>query len=122
MLATRFNLIYKGEIYEGYALENVKKSISELFELDDAGVDEFFSGRPVALTKNVDAVTGETYQKALACVGALTHLEPVQTGRTHHPERTERRRRERRLCADRRASYRGSSIQPDRRTKERRSP
>ena len=121
MLATRFNLIYKGEVHNGYDLEEVKATIAELFDLDEKGLEQFFSGRPVALKEHLDAVTGETFQKALACVGAVTHLEPVQCEATEELP-GDRRRRQRRRWGDRRATYRGSSIQPDRRIRDRRAP
>ncbi|MGD9331716.1 MAG: hypothetical protein PVJ53_10415, partial [Desulfobacterales bacterium] len=48
-------------------------------------VEKLFSGRPVTIRKNVDAVTAAKYQKAAADCGAVFELEPIETAPESKP-------------------------------------
>lgn len=76
MEETSYNLIFHGVIAEGQDAETVRKNIAELFKVSDDKVERLFSGRPVAVKKNVDHVTALKYQSAFKKAGALCSIEP----------------------------------------------
>ena len=116
MAVALFNLVFKGEIKRGYDLKHVKTAVAELFDLDEAMLDEFFSGRPVFIKEGMDPLTANCFKRALDTAGVLTHLEASDEYMAEQ-DFPERRRLERRIQSDRRRFFRSAAIQPDRRTR-----
>lgn len=73
----RYDLLFRGDIVPGRQLDDVKARVRELFQLDDARLANLFSGRPVLIRRELDAVEAERYRDALAAAGALVELRPV---------------------------------------------
>ena len=55
--STRYKVVFTGKIEKGYILEKVKKGISEYFKLDDAEVENLFSGKAVVVKNKTDCRT-----------------------------------------------------------------
>lgn len=119
MVVSLFNLIFKGEIKNGYDLDQVKKTVAELFDLNEGMLEEFFSGHPVSIKEKMDPLTANCFKQALDSAGVLTHLEASDECLAEE-DFPEKRRRQRRLKSERRRFFRASAIQPDRRTRSRR--
>ncbi len=82
-METRVQLIFLGEILGGFRLEDVKRSLGELFKLDEAGQARLFSGARVVLKRSVDPAEAQRYVARLAKVGARLYIEP--SGHAHAP-------------------------------------
>ena len=82
-METRVQLIFLGEILGGFRLEDVKRSLGELFKLDEAGQARLFSGARVVLKRSVDPAEAQRYVARLAKIGARLYIEP--SGHAHAP-------------------------------------
>ena len=75
-----YNVVFQGEIAEGYTLENVKRNLSSMFKLNAKQIEEIFAGKPSVVKKHVDYQTALKYKTALEKAGTVCHIEPVQRG------------------------------------------
>jgi uncharacterized membrane protein YhaH (DUF805 family) len=82
-METRVQLIFLGEVLGGFRLEDVKRSLGELFKLDETGQARLFSGARVVLKRSVDSAEAQRYVARLAKVGARLYIEP--SGHAHAP-------------------------------------
>lgn len=82
-METRVQLIFLGEVLGGFRLEDVKRSLGELFKLDDTGQARLFSGARVVLKRSVDPAEAQRYVARLAKIGARLYMEPSNS--THVP-------------------------------------
>ena len=60
-----FDVIFRGDIVLGHALDDVKVRLQKLFKVDASKIDALFTGRPVILKRNLDSATAEKYRKVL---------------------------------------------------------
>jgi hypothetical protein len=75
---TRIDVYFRGESAPGYSLAAVRQSLKTLFKTDDARIDALFSGRPVAIRRNLDANMARRYQQTLGQAGALVELRAAE--------------------------------------------
>jgi len=71
-----FDVIFRGDIVLGHALDQVKSRLQKLFKVDAQKIDALFTGRPVILKRNLDPATAEKYRKVLQQAGAQVRLAP----------------------------------------------
>ncbi len=57
----------------------VRQRLQTLFKLDDERTAKLFSGRPMAIRRDLDEANAEKYRKTLLKVGALVELRPSAT-------------------------------------------
>lgn len=74
----QFDIIFRGDIAPGYTIVDVKAKLQSLFSLGDEQVNKLFSGRPVAIRKNLDQDSARKFQQAMASAGALVELRRAQ--------------------------------------------
>jgi thiol-disulfide isomerase/thioredoxin len=79
MTAQRYRVVFKGEILDGMQVEEVKKNLAALFKATEAQIERFFSGKRLAIKKDVDHETAMKYLKAFERVGALCRVEELET-------------------------------------------
>ena len=113
MSATRFNLIFEGEIEPGYDQEEAHRTLESLFEFDAGIQNDLNSGQPVMLGKSMDAATADSFKQALASAGVSTYLLADNYTAAETPSR--RLVVDRRTSTLRRARTRDGAILPDRR-------
>lgn len=70
----QFNLIFRGDIAEGFLLVSVKQDLAKMFKSSVEKMAPLFVGRPVAIKKGLSKGDALRYQKALAAIGAITEL------------------------------------------------
>ncbi len=70
-----YDVVFRGDVVPGQNLVEVKQRLAKLFHADPARIDQLFSGRPVALKKNVDQQTAERYKQTLHKAGAIVTLQ-----------------------------------------------
>lgn len=74
-MSETYSVIMTGTIADGFELEQVRASVSKLFKLTPQQLDKLFSGRPVAVRRNVDKTLALKLGSALTRAGALTEIK-----------------------------------------------
>ncbi len=72
-----FNVIFRGEILPGKDAGEVKKRLRTFLKTDAESIERLFAGEAIAIRKNVDAATGQKFEKVFSTAGAICYLEPV---------------------------------------------
>ena len=89
-MATNVQMVFRGEVIEGFAPEEVRRCLAQVLQLDDARVAQLFSGARTVLKRSVEPSLARAYVDKLAQLGARVHLEPADapptTGFTPLPE------------------------------------
>jgi thioredoxin-related protein len=78
MTERRYRVVFEGEILDGLKLEEVKRSLATLFRANEAQIERFFSGKRLAIKKDVDHETAMKYSKAFERAGALCRVEELE--------------------------------------------
>ena len=71
----RYQVIFRGEIVDGYETAKVKRNLARLFKADVKRIEPLFSGQPVVIKEDLDAQTAETYQKKIKEAGAICVIQ-----------------------------------------------
>lgn len=77
MSEQQYNIIFRGDIVFGFQLGDVKLRLQQLFKTDEAKINALFSGRPVAVKRNLDLPSAERYRAALLQAGAQVEIVAV---------------------------------------------
>lgn len=111
-----FNIVFSGEVAEGWDVNTVKKNLAKLFKANHKVIATLFSGHPVVIKQGIEWDAAMKYIATLASIGGVcrAQLLPVAETRTELPVE-DQRRATRRSLSNRRQRERLSSIQPDRR-------
>lgn len=75
-MENRYTIMFEGEILSGADRDTVKRNLSQLLKADSEQMEKMFSGNPVVIKRNVDAVTTEKYRAAFEKAGALCVFKP----------------------------------------------
>lgn len=71
----RFNLSFRGEILQGHDPATARHNFARLFAIRDARrIEQFFSGQPVVLRRNLDPKRAATWQLRLRGLGLQAEL------------------------------------------------
>ncbi|MEA3276864.1 MAG: hypothetical protein U9Q81_16570 [Pseudomonadota bacterium] len=73
----RFDVLFAGELQAGEERDEVRRRLQSLFKLSDDAAIRLFSGRPVAIKREVDADTASRYRQTFLKAGALVHIVPT---------------------------------------------
>lgn len=73
---TTFDILFRGELASGNSLEQVRAQVAESFKLDEAAVNQLFSGSVVSLKRNIDRATAERIYQRLSAAGAVAKIVP----------------------------------------------
>lgn len=76
MADARYKIVFEGELMPGAALDSVKENLARLFKSDADKIDALFSGRPVALKRDLEDGEADKYLAALQRAGAKVRKEP----------------------------------------------
>ena len=77
MAEERFDLSYKGDLVPGADPALVRKRLTALFKLHEAGAERLFTGRPVIVKRNADAATAARFTEVFEHAGALLTVTPL---------------------------------------------
>ena len=75
MSEQRYDIFFRGEVLEGFALETVKASVAQLFKASPDKIDQLFSGKVVPLRKDLDKATAAKFKQALDKAGAKIYIK-----------------------------------------------
>ncbi|MGE3296679.1 MAG: hypothetical protein AB7I68_04935 [Porticoccaceae bacterium] len=78
MSEPRYDVFFRGDIAPGQRLNEVRDRLRQLFGIDDARLNALFSGRPMAIRRDLAGDEAERYRAALREAGALVELRPLR--------------------------------------------
>jgi hypothetical protein len=73
-----YRVIFEGEILEGNQVQEVKRALAKLYAIREDKVERFFSGKRLAVKKDVDYETAMKYVKAFERAGAVCGVEELE--------------------------------------------
>ncbi len=77
MSEPRYDVFFRGDIAPGQRLNEVRDRLRQMFRIDDARLNTLFSGRPMAIRRDLGIDEAERYRAALREAGALVELRPL---------------------------------------------
>lgn len=78
MSDSRFKIVFDGALLPGVESTTAKLNLAELFKSDVDAIEKLFTGRPVALKRDLSRPDAETYLSALKNAGVDARIEPEQ--------------------------------------------
>ncbi len=76
MTTTNVQLVFRGEVLDGFVADEVRRQLAQALKLDDARVAQLFTGARTVLKRSVEPALARRYADKLADLGAKVHLEP----------------------------------------------
>jgi hypothetical protein len=73
-----YKVVFEGEILEGSQVQEVKRALAKMYKTGEDKIERFFSGKRLAIKKNVDYETAMKYVKAFERAGARCRVEEVE--------------------------------------------
>lgn len=78
MSDSRFKIVFDGALLPGVESTTAKLNLAELFKSDVESIEKLFTGRPVALKRDLSRPDAETYLTALQNAGVDARIEDEQ--------------------------------------------
>ena len=78
MPGRRYRVVFEGKIAEGLQVQEVKRNLASLFRTSEDQIERFFSGKRLAIKKDVDYQTAVKYVEALERAGAICKAEALE--------------------------------------------
>src|SRR5471032_496153 len=78
MSDNRFKIVFDGALLPGVESTTAKLNLAELFKSDVEAIEKLFTGRPVALKRDLSRTDAETYLTALKNAGIDARIEAEQ--------------------------------------------
>lgn len=78
MSDSRFKIVFDGALLPGVESITAKLNLAELFKSDVEAIEKLFTGRPVALKRDLSRPDAETYLSALKNAGVDARIETEQ--------------------------------------------
>lgn len=75
MSENRFKIVFDGALLPGVDLANAKLNLAALYKSDVAAIERLFSGKPVALKRDLSQADAQTYLQALKNTGIDARIE-----------------------------------------------
>jgi uncharacterized membrane protein YhaH (DUF805 family) len=75
-MTSNLQLVFRGEVIDGFAPEQVRQRIAQALKLDDERVAQLFAGGRTVLKRSLEPALARRYADKLAELGARVHLEP----------------------------------------------
>ena len=118
---SNYCLFFAGEIHDDFSLDEVKSAFKSRFNLSDAKVEKYFSGKEIIIKKSISQMDALTLIAEIEEIGGICYFLPLEE-ELQLPEgiKIDRRIRHDRRRRDRRNAYRGSLFS-DRRQQQRRN-
>ena len=79
MAGQLYRVVFEGEILEGSQVQEVKRALAKLYNRREDQIERFFSGKRLAVKKDVDYETAMKYVKAFERAGAICRVEELET-------------------------------------------
>jgi hypothetical protein len=76
MSEQRFQVVFSGQVAEGWSLEQTREQLESLAVLSQSEAQRAFSGTPVVLKSSLNETQAQRYESALKAAGAVCQLVP----------------------------------------------
>ena len=111
MMSGHYEVVYIDKFSDVVQAEMTHDMLQQRFHLDDASLEKLSCGQPVVVKRLVPLGDAKRFESAIKEAGGTCWVQKIESDGLH----AERRELCRRQKLDRRGTYRGSSILPDRR-------
>lgn len=78
MSENRFKIVFNGSLLPGVEITTAKLNLAGLFKSDVTAIERLFSGKPVALKRDLSRADAQTYLDALSKTGIDARIEAEQ--------------------------------------------
>ncbi|WP_350614396.1 DUF805 domain-containing protein [Pseudomonas sp. HY7a-MNA-CIBAN-0227] len=78
MSDNRFKIVFDGALLPGVEVSTAKLNLADLFKSDVESIEKLFTGRPVALKRDLTQANAQTYLEALTKTGIDARIEAEQ--------------------------------------------
>ncbi|MFC6336847.1 DUF805 domain-containing protein [Pseudomonas sp. CCM 7891] len=78
MSDNRFKIVFEGALLPGVEASTAKLNLADLFKSDVEAIEKLFTGRPVALKRDLTHSSAQTYLEALTKTGIDARIEAEQ--------------------------------------------
>ena len=78
MAGKLYRVVFEGEILEGSQVQEVKRALAKMYNRTEDQVERFFSGKRLAVKKDVDYETAMKCVKAFERAGAVCRVEELE--------------------------------------------
>lgn len=75
-MSESYNVVFRGQVIEGFTSQQVQRRLQQSMKLNDAQLRKLFSGNPVPLKKGVNLEQAQDLQLKLAKIGAQSRVVP----------------------------------------------
>lgn len=72
--ASTVQLVFAGEVLDGFSTDDVKLRVAQVLKLDDAKLHRMFSGKRVVIKRGVDAADADRWVAKFGAMGARLHV------------------------------------------------
>ena len=76
--ATQVQLVFAGELLEGFRADDVRRQVGERLRLDDAGIERLFAAPRTVLKRALAPAEAQRYVSLFARLGARLQVEPAE--------------------------------------------
>lgn len=83
--ASTVQLVFAGEVLEGFSTAEVKQRVARALKLDDAKLRSMFSGKRVVIKRGVDAADADRWVAKFGAMGARLHIVPAPEAPSAQP-------------------------------------
>ena len=87
MSAGHYMLVFRGELVEGFTIEQAQSNLRELFKISQEKVEQLFVLSSVVVKKDLSHELAEKFQQRLHELGMVTSIQPM-AGSAAQPEST----------------------------------
>lgn len=88
MSQERYHVVFRGEIQEGKAVDEVKQRLMSMFGLPRERLEQVFAGQPLMVKEQVSYEEALKYKTAFEGAGTVCRMEPVQAHKQPAPPQT----------------------------------
>lgn len=79
MSEQRYDIFFRGECLDGHSPESVQQAVGQLFKAGPDKTRQLFSGKILALKRNLDKPSAIKFKKALESAGAKIYIKAAAT-------------------------------------------
>lgn len=79
MIEPNYDIFFRGETLENFEVDAVKQAMAQLFKASPEKMDQLFSGKVVALKKDLDKPTAAKFKQVLEKAGAKIYIKAAAT-------------------------------------------
>ena len=80
---SNYYVIFRGEVAEGFEVDEVKKNLASILEEDDEAIEDLFSGRTLVIKRDPSLSQCQKLRDVFLAIGAVCHIRDSE-GQAEH--------------------------------------